>query len=151
MPAISKMREFAYLGKCLEIVSLEGSLTRKVSWPFCGEPVLLWEPIQKVLLVVEDLQLRWKETLGENVSAKVYERWSQFIAEQESDSDIPKGRLLKSGPAVSIAYQSDKWEGTLRDYEHTFAKSDELFENEQGTVFAIEGPRLTVNHRGIVY
>ena len=64
------------------------------------------------------------------------------------------GTMVVLGRAISITYESDKFngggDGQLALYEHKFHKDDVLVCDEGGNMLAIVGPKLRITHRGIV-
>jgi hypothetical protein len=54
---------------------------------------------------------------------------------------------VSKGRVVSIAYRSDKWTGTLKDYEHECKSRIQLY--QAGDVYVISGGKLRVAPSGI--
>lgn len=94
-------------------------------------------------------------------AAKLYHQWdhhANWPDIQSVDLDFPEPRIYLAGTAFDIVYRSQKWNGKKGKHEfynHHFSKSGavKLYEakGKKPSAFVVNGGRLTVNDRGIVY
>lgn len=80
-----------------------------------------------------------------------YSQFHGFASTKRTAIDIDlSGDLVYLGRALDIAYNSDKWDKTPKNYRHEFDKDDVLLCNAAGNVLIIVGPKLKVKSHGII-
>lgn len=128
-------------------------------------PNLYWSPKLKALLIFPRKTVRWAGKVGKRnpdeyfkdagaeKSAKLFQRWAARDPCQEGKLKLSPIQLKPYGRAIKIIYRSDKWHpGFYENYEHPFGKKVRVAVG-RGTPppMVIQGGRLTVTERGLVY
>jgi hypothetical protein len=135
-------------------------------------PRLLWSPDLKALYVFPGFYApdsAYKPGIPPTVAEraalaeKVFNQYDHGAKKSRGETtcavpDYPEPKIFRCGSAYDVVYRSEKWNGKNGeqvDYNHHFSKSGAVnFEvnsvkNPKGCF--IQGGRLTVNDRGIVY
>ena len=135
-------------------------------------PRLLWSPDLKALYIFPGFYApdsAYKPGIPETVkarakkAAKVFEQYDHGAKAARGETtcaipDYPEPMIARAGSAYDVLYRSEKWngkKGAQEDYHHHFSKSGKVnfscdnVKSPKG-VF-IQGGRLTVNDRGIIY
>lgn len=153
-------RYVAGLGGLVEIrieTPERGELLYTWSKPY---PLLWWSPELRVLAAVDGGKYSRPRALAGDVPAKVLRVREDFQGEEADrgrDVTIPDGKLHKVGRVLSLVYESNKknggGDGRVRLFEHDHAASDVMWQQRKSgpALLVVNGSRLTVTERGIVY
>lgn len=154
-PSRADLRDLVELGRWLDTYAeLEHGESRIVP---DGRELLLWSPAAKALLVLgRKLPRPRKAAELPSSAARSYETWTrgrEASQLRELDVELPRGRWRELGPALRIAYASDKFHerGDVEHYEHQFGGGVRLYQLGAGRrpVLAWRGGRLRVTADGI--
>lgn len=169
----------ALLGDVLELqVKGRDGQTRLHSWEPGSAPGLLWSPSLRALLffpkkrlgpfrresgVERNARLDMREGVKRlglpkttTEAGRLFAKWAARPATGYAQVQIEPYPLKPAGSGVHIVYRSDKWNpGRTQDYIHHFSKAGTVKVSEAAgsppKAFFINGGRLTVNERGIIY
>jgi hypothetical protein len=154
-PSRASLRELTELGRWLDAtVELEQGESRLTP---SGRALLLWSPASKALVVLLGFKLP-RPRAGElpEQPAHVYSKWTRgrdASKVREASIELPAGRWRDLGPALSIAYDSDKFHqrGASVHYEHEFEGGVRTYQLGTGRqrVLAWRGGRLRITPDGI--
>jgi hypothetical protein len=164
--------DLALLGTTLELEVERDSDGEVEVHRFSGDgPNLYWSPKLKALLIFpggrkpakaeEFPPLGSREAAklfkasGVDPSAKLFRRWAARQPVQRSILKVPKVSLRPHGRVRHVVYRSSKWksDGRTDDYIHRTGKNVRMAVGGRGnpTAIVINGGRLTVTERGLVY
>lgn len=128
-----------------------------VKWT-SAPPQLFWSKKAKALYIFpkKNPVKGWKKGVPAHAvkDAKLFGEWNRHanLNDRSTDVDFPEPRLFKAGRAHDIVYRSKKWDGKSEDYHHDFSgPSLYAAEGLKPTAFVVQGGRLTVNDRGIIF
>lgn len=128
-------------------------------------PNMYWSPKIKAVLIFPSKTVRWAGRVGKrdpdeffrdagaDKSAKLFQKWAARDPFQLGKLKLSDIQLQPYGRALKIIYRSDKWHpGKYDNYEHPFGKNVRVAVG-RGTPppMVIQGGRLTVTERGLVY
>lgn len=135
-----------------------------------GATNLYWSPRLKALLAfpggrrptkVDDVSplgrteaAKLFKTAGAEASAKLFRRWAAREPVRLSRLKVPAVGLRPYGRVRHVVYSSDKWHaGRTDDYIHKTGRNVRMAVAGKGnpTALVINGGRLTVTERGLVY
>ena len=90
---------------------------------------------------------------ADKISAKgqsLFRRFTGWKADKNYAYDMPSPKLVSLGKAISILYQSDKWDRKIRRYIHEFDAPASLTGNNKTnpTIFRLTG-KFWITSRGI--
>lgn len=128
---------------------------------------LIWNPIQKYLLVVPCKDLKTVKLTNENEYKHfpAYKMWKMFTSFKNDKAFIYKPyknkMFNKIGKGIHVIYHSDKWnEGDFWDYIHEFGEGvDHIVIKNHGVnvyydpinkIYKMSGGKLDVTERGII-
>ena len=86
-------------------------------------------------------------------AARLYKKFTQFDPRFVDDIEIefdPNDTFVELAKCQSIVYRSDKWDGILTDYEHSFKKKPRLITNSGGNILLIADGNFSITSRGIL-
>lgn len=133
----------------------EGALA--VKWT-TSPPQLFWSKKAKALYIFprKNPVKGWRKGVPAHAEkdAKLFGEWNRHAHsnDRSADVDFPEPLLFKAGRAHDIIYRSPKWDGKKDDYHHNFGgPSLYAAKGLKPTAFVVQGGRLTVNDRGIIY
>jgi hypothetical protein len=154
-PTRRSLSELTELGVWLDtVVDLDDGEARITP---SSRSLLLWAPNPRALIVLQGFKLpRPRRAAPEGKAAAVYEDWTRGRdASQVRELKVtwPRGSWSCLGPAISIAYRSDKFHrrGDAQDYQHEFGTGVRMYRlgTESRCVLAWRGGRLRITEDGI--
>jgi len=84
---------------------------------------------------------------------RLYKKFTSFDPRYVDDIKIDfdeDDTFVQIAKAHSIVYKSDKWDGIMREYEHSFKKKPRLITNSQGNILILADGSFSITPRGIL-
>jgi len=146
--------QLVLLGEAIELDSTHWQWT----WNLKDKMRLYSDPIGKTLVLLSSSKLKrrvkapFKGKSRDTAKAKsLYLKFQAFKAHTEKAFQYSDGKLVETGKAFEIVYQSNKWGDKNTQYVHMFDSKPKVYVDEAKApkVIVIKGGKLKLTARGI--
>ena len=83
----------------------------------------------------------------------LYRTFHKFDPKFEDEINIDlnsNDTFVQLGTVINLTYRSDKWDGVLTDYIHSFKKKPRLITNSNGNILLLADGNFSITARGIL-